>query len=413
MANTNFNYEPRHRYDNIDPEGVLGRHRAGAVAVDAVTRRYDDISKPIRHYRPRVATSEAAPTGTTAKQEADVRTSKAERDLSAPEAFISPEGAQHLVAMVMEGRVDPRTGQLLPIEEELTLMNGPGYMTKPLPSRLRYDVVLPEQPQDRPYKDGGTLQITQNYSVSGELYQGFTSEHEISLGAADIERLAYERAKLEQTLDRRPDLTWKLNEEQRQDAYHISQNNEPAPNSDGRLVSPVRVYIPGGARGVEITNRLLEAGADFARAKIWVPQAARGEQSFREDTPIFTVNTLEQLQSVVDALRSVTTRGLLHAEANSPVGIPIEGIPGAFIAQPVEQSFNGEMADFWSEPIRKACNSLPLRAGQVVTSAWVHEAARRASAIAQRQAHAAGISPVHHALAPGQDMGVIMDAIKP
>ncbi|HJQ08511.1 MAG TPA: hypothetical protein VJ836_03455 [Candidatus Saccharimonadales bacterium] len=99
-------------------------------------------------------------------------------------------------------------------------------------------------------------------------------------------------------------------------------------------------------------------------------------------------------------------------KTNSPIGIPVGGTPGVFVAQPVNQFFNSEMADFWSEPIRVAGNSLPLRVGQIVTSDWLSEAARRATAIAQQQAQAAGINPACHALVPGQDMGVIMDAIK-
>jgi hypothetical protein len=344
--------------------------------------------------------------------EAQIVNPYGEHDLSTPETFISLEGAQNLVAMVMEGRVDSTTGQLLPLEEELTLMNGPGYMMKPLPSRQRYDLVLPERPQTQPYEDGGTLEIRQKYGVSGELYQGLTDERQISLGAADIERLKYERAKLEQTLAARPDLKGILSKEQAQDAYHIAQNNKPTPNSDGKLISPVRVYVPGGARGVQIANRVLEAGADFASAKIWVPQAARGAQHFRRDTPIFTANTDDQLRSVVGAVREAAAQGLIDAEVRSPIGIPVEGVTGVFVAQPVNQSFNGEMANFWSEPIRIACNSLPLRAGQIVTAGWIDEVARRASTIAQQQAQAAGISTTSHALVPGQDMGVIRDAIK-
>jgi hypothetical protein len=59
---TNFNYAPRHGYDNIDPEGTLGRHRAAAVADAPAASRYDDISKPVQPYRPRVGVqAEATP----------------------------------------------------------------------------------------------------------------------------------------------------------------------------------------------------------------------------------------------------------------------------------------------------------------------------------------------------------------
>lgn len=332
-----------------------------------------------------------------------------------PEAFISSKGAELLVAFAMKERVDPGTSQLLPIKEELALMNGPGYSIKPLEPRVRYDVVLPEPTRYEKYDDGGTLRISQDYDVDGELYDALTDKHEVTLDAAGIEQLSYVRAKLEETLASHPSFEWVLDRWQKEDAYHISRKETPPPNSDGKLISPLRVYVPGGVQGVRIMNHVIETGTDFAHAKVWTPQAARGRQTFRQDTPILFVNTVEQLRSVVTAVRAIATQGLIEPKDNSPIGIPIEGAPGAFIGQPKEdQSFNGQMARLWSEPIRLACNSdsMRLHAGEVVTWDWVEKAAKMATAIAQQQAQAAGINPNCHALLPGQHVDVILDAIK-
>jgi hypothetical protein len=346
--------------------------------------------------------------------EAQPPVNSGERSFDNPELFISTESVQRLVTMAMEGRIDQETGALMPLEEERILTNGPDYTMKPLPSTQRYDMVLPEQPQTLPYKDGGKLAISQYYNISDAIYQGLANQHSLRLGAAGVERLTYEQAKLEEALVDRPDLAWARREDQMQDAYHIAQKDKPAIGGDGQLISPVRVYVPGGEHGVQIAKRMLEADVDFASAKIWVPQATAGRQDFRQDAPIFTAHTADQLHSVADALRTATLQSILPTGIESPLGVPIEGVPGAFAAQLTEnQSFNGEMANFWAEPIREACNSLPLHAGDIVTPEWIGEASLRAAAIAQQQAQAAGIRPVHHALVAEQNMDVIIDALRP
>lgn len=157
----------------------------------------------------------------------------------------------------------------------------------------------------------------------------------------------------------------------------------------------------------------MENGADFAYAKIWTPQAVSGEQDFRNDTPLFSVNNNAQLRSVVAALRKVAAaEPALFRNPYPPVGIPVDGVPGATIAQLQRTSFNGGMANFWSGPISAACNSLPLRAGQVITGSWLDEAAFRAQSIAYQQAESAGINPACHAIQPEQSLGVILDAAR-
>jgi hypothetical protein len=333
-----------------------------------------------------------------------------EHDVTTPE-FISPESAQQLVVAAMKARVEPSTGRLLPLEEKRTLVGGPGYTIKPLPSIIRHDIVLPGEPQTYPYADGGKLKITHEYSTQGELYSMLINEQEVTLGADDVERLNYDRAELEWHVDSRRNLKRTFGEAQTNDAYYIDRTDSPPSNSDGLLVSPVRVYMPAGIHGMQTMSRLMEADADFASAKIWVPHITHGRQAFRHDTPIVTAHTVSQLRSVVNAVRAVASKGFGNNHKASPVGIPIEGAPGAFAAQPADGSFNGDMSRFWAEPIITACNTLPLQVGEVVTQEWVDEAARRAAAMAQAQAASAGIHPAHHALVVGQDAAVVMDAI--
>jgi hypothetical protein len=332
-----------------------------------------------------------------------------------PERFIQLQNVRKLVIAVMEDRVHPDTKRLLPLVEQRALMNGPGYWMKNLPDGSRNDMVLPPRSMsEQPYHDGGTLLLGWRYSIQDKIYSRLTHQQSVSLGAAGLERLRYERAKFEHTLSERDDLEWALSDDQLQDAYHIGQKRESDIGRDGLLVQSTRVYIPAGVHGLQVANRIIEAGADFSHAKVWVPFETKAEQEFRQDTPIFTANTLKQLYSIIAATReAAASMPSLFDQPPPLAGIPIEGAPGAYIGQaPEGHSFNGTITDLWEEPIRQAARSLPLRTGDTVTNAWLSEAARRARILAQRQAEAHGMNPGCHALVAGQNSNIVLDAAR-
>jgi hypothetical protein len=334
-------------------------------------------------------------------------------ELGAPVGeFLPFENARELVADVMWDRVDHSTGELLPLTEKQTPYNMPGsdQMMEPTLERPTFDYILPPvEHGDRELIGGGAAITEWGFHTGAIIYDSLVGKEDRNLTAAEAARVAEDQARLRHTLDARQDIHWGVNADQNINSYRIFKNDTPEPQTDNLLAAPTRVYVDGELVGPAIVTELIDRGIDFADIKAWAMRPTEQLQEIRHDAAIITANTAEQLDSIVQGLRILAQeRPELFANTEPLMGIPVAGVPGAYIGQTQpHQSFNSEMSHLWEKAMVRAANEIPLGQDFVVDDTWIDKTAQRTIEIAQEEAVAAGRNPQCHAAILDQDPEVL------
>jgi hypothetical protein len=253
------------------------------------------------------------------------------------------------------------------------------------------------------------LPLQEGHSVQNSLHTGFTRRREQVLSDSEAADLEAGRNELIAELQSDDRYTAAVDTSQGRDSVRLTNTKEI--HLDGVLKHPLRVYVAGGWRALQIAAEAVGAGADFAAAKIWAAKPTTHEQPMSSDAPIFTVRSLKQLRSTVQALRNVLSQDMIEGEPF--VGLTVADSPGIMVAQG-DTSFHNKMSIFFEAAVTEAANDpdLALSAGQEVTDAWKTEVAVRMRSLALQHAVEYDVSPVHHALAPEQDITPILKAIR-
>lgn len=317
-----------------------------------------------------------------------------------PEEFMPERQMSRLLmtTLVEGGRID-RTGVVLPIAVDRRQYDPEKWAIGPeLESRQRHDILVPGREHKRQISNDGSVEEVIKWTVKPYLYNALTGYGKLELDPQRFSEVITEAAALDETLRRSPMYSGLCSTDQLQDAYRIR-----GPESS-REMPDTRIYVPVGQDAMRVVRRVVEEGAVFSSAKAWVPRIEQGEQEFRRDTPIFGVQTLEQLKSVVSVLRVLQAAGELPLMASSLVGMPITDLPGTYIGQAEHgASFNGRMRELFAGPLTTACQENQVAAGERITLDWLTHVGRRARDLATASAEATGTSTRHHALLKDQD----------
>lgn len=332
------------------------------------------------------------------------------------EQFMPLASMRLLVEETLAPRFD-KSGKLLPLEERRRLSNSE-YLSKPLPSGERTDLVVPpkeivvlEQGDDKIY-------LGYKYNVESALYEALTQTKIIALTASDIEILGKEKYALLQRLEGQGSYSGKI-DNMTQINHAIYINSVPLEQPPPKDISGnIRVYLHGGIDGVRIARRMIEEGAEFDHAKVWTPDLFEGTQRFRRDTPIFEAVTTAQLQSIINTLRTLKEKGELPEieREQQLVGLPVDGLPGIYVGQTTSgKSFNNKMRGLFGEPIHDAILATtaqtPFHAGEIPPEGWFERTALEARKRALKKASSVGVNTQSHALLNDQDPQPIVNIL--
>lgn len=242
-------------------------------------------------------------------------------------------------------------------------------------------------------EEGNRFLSAEYRGFNTDLYKLFNGRHVLQLSAGELDDIKDSRLALERTLGRRG-MEYSLSLEQIRDAYHFSKNGTVHERGD---FDALRVYVPGGARGAEIANRVLSDGyVDVVGGKVWLPEMRNQAQHFRNDTPIFLVNNFDSLAALVGKLRSLDD---LDGTVSSVVGAPVRGAEGVFVGQDLGSgtSFSYPSNNMFKLALKEAIEENNLRTGEYLTQEWREDVARATARIAMVSAEKFGFSPYHHA----------------
>jgi hypothetical protein len=333
---------------------------------------------------------------------------------SSPEQFIPLEQMTRLVESTLAFRFD-ESGKLLPLQERRAA-SSPQYLRRMLPPVEHTDLVL--GPNTEPVVQGDEkIRSSWGYNIDSKLYATLTEREKIILSAEEIRNLKKEREAFLEAIKKSDRYEGNVNCSQLHDSVRVHKtSNEPIEND---LAGPTRVYLHAGVKGVHIARRMIEEGADFDGAKIWVPDFYEGEQFFRRDAPLFEAKNTTQLQSLIDTLRVLAANGELPAETRKQplVGHTVDGLPGIYVGQTKEgSSFNRMMTDLFASPINDAVITdtmdTPIHAGEQPPAGWFEKVAADARERAMAQAEEVGVNPNSHALLREQDPAVVTNCLR-
>ena len=290
----------------------------------------------------------------------------------------------------------------------------PGQLVgKRLEPDIRTDLFIPTEDDRKDYETVGpdgvpTVNHIRVYSIESSLYHALSGAHQIKLNEQHVDRQRERHASLQKKLTE-AGYTHARNTEQFKDSIRISKAEKPSPE-----FAHTRLYVSSGACGALLLQRMIENGAEFSGAKVWVPDLHTRPQRFRFDTPIVNIRTHRQLQSTVRALREVANgqESLIYDDVPLLFGQAIEGLPGAYLAQSDnDMSFNGDMRYLFGSAIQQAGERIKLCAGDVVTQDTITKIAIGARAIAQQNVGSYNRNPGNHAFLAGQDIPGIIRTI--
>lgn len=342
------------------------------------------------------------------------RPESSEVDDQSAETFMPLEHMKDMTAaaLIESERIDDE-GVVQPIEVKRNL-HGSKWLRGPATDSLwRSDMFVPTEEELRPYIEIDEQGLeTRNRiadpSMDTALYRALTGQEKVDLSPDQATGVLHDNMALETTLAARPDYTLSFSEEQKEDAHHVTANVEAEPE-----FAPLRVYVPAGLDAVKVAESVFAAGADMSYAKIWTPRAAVGEQTIRQDTPIFEVTTFNQLTSLLASLHRLAEAGQLPSQAAPVAGQEIDGLPGVYMGQTEHgKSFNGRMRDLFGKPIQEACSQVKLAAGDVVDERTLSAIAENARTLARRHADEMGANPHNHAFLRDQPVDEIIAIVK-
>jgi len=216
-------------------------------------------------------------------------------------------------------------------------------------------------------------------------------EHVLQLSERELDSIRDSRLALERTLGKIGMGQREISSEQYREAYHFNKNGTAHERGD---FDSLRVHVPGGARGAEIANEVLsDDSVDVLGGKVWVPNMWR-TQTFRNDTPIFLVNTFDSLAGLVGKLRSLDLDGPAPT-----VGAPVRGTEGVFVGQDLGSgtTFSDSSNEMFQSAMEQAIGENNLRSGEYITPEWRERIARRMVQIAMASVGDFGFSSYHHA----------------
>lgn len=216
-------------------------------------------------------------------------------------------------------------------------------------------------------------------------------KHVLQLSERELDSIRDSRLALERTLGKIGMEQREISSEQHKDAYHFSRNGTTHERGD---FDALRVHVLGGARGAEIANEVLsDDSVDVLGGKIWVPDMCQ-VQTFRNDTPIFLVNTFDSLAGLVSKLRGLDLDGPVPT-----VGAPVSGIKGISAGQDLGPgtTFSDQSNKMFQSAMEQAIGENNLRSGEYITLEWRELIARRMVQIAMASADDFGFSSHHHA----------------
>lgn len=216
-------------------------------------------------------------------------------------------------------------------------------------------------------------------------------KHVLQLSERELDSIRDSRLALERTLGKIGMEQREISSEQHKDAYHFSRNGTTHERGD---FDALRVHVLGGARGAEIANEVLsDDSVDVLGGKIWVPDMCQ-VQTFRNDTPIFLVNTFDSLAGLVGKLRSLDLDGPVPT-----VGALVSGVKGVSAGQDLGPgtTFSDSSNKMFQSAMEQAIGENNLRSGEYITLEWRERIARRMVQIAMASAVDFGFSPYHHA----------------
>ena len=217
-------------------------------------------------------------------------------------------------------------------------------------------------------------------------------KHVLQLSERELDSIRDSRLALERTLGKIGMGQREISSEQHKDAYHFSRNGTTHERGD---FDALRVHVLGGARGAEIANEVLsDDSVDVLSGKIWVPEMCNQAQYFRNDTPIFLVNTFDSLAGLVGKLRSLDLDGPVPT-----VGALVSGVKGVSAGQDLGPgtTFSDSSNKMFQSAMEQAIGENNLRSGEYITLEWRELIARRMVQIAMASAGDFGFSPYHHA----------------
>lgn len=216
-------------------------------------------------------------------------------------------------------------------------------------------------------------------------------KHVLQLSERELDSIRDSRLALERTLGKIGMEQREISSEQHKDAYHFSRNGTTHERGD---FDALRVHVLGGARGAEIANEVLsDDSVDVLGGKIWVPDMCQ-VQTFRNDTPIFLVNTFDSLAGLVSKLRGLDLDGPVPT-----VGAPVSGVKGVSAGQDLGPgtTFSDQSNKMFQSAMEQAIGENNLRSGEYITLEWRELIARRMVQIAMASADDFGFSSHHHA----------------
>ena len=216
-------------------------------------------------------------------------------------------------------------------------------------------------------------------------------KHVLQLSERELDSIRDSRLALERTLGKIGMEQREISSEQHKDAYHFSRNGTTHERGD---FDALRVHVLGGARGAEIANEVLsDDSVDVLGGKIWVPDMCQ-VQTFRNDTPIFLVNTFDSLAGLVSKLRGLDLDGPVPT-----VGAPVSGVKGVSAGQDLGPgtTFSDQSNKMFQSAMEQAIGENNLRSGEYITLEWRELIARRMVQIAMASADGLGFSSHHHA----------------
>lgn len=246
------------------------------------------------------------------------------------------------------------------------------------------------------------------WNLHSRIYDSLTGMYDLKLTEQQRQGLT-EADELLDAASRRQNYTMWLNDDY-MDHLRIHDLNG---NQHGREFEQFRFYIHAGLSAMSTMTKIIEAGARFADAKIWIPHNTTSQQRFRNDTPIIIVDNFDQLWSTARAIKTASSESL-EGDSSPLLGCHIPNLPGVYIAQTSRgKSFNGTMADLFAPAIAKAFSGFEQpQTGETVSYLWLNDLAQRARQIAYADAENKGVSQMDHAFLVGQPRDKILETIR-
>jgi len=253
------------------------------------------------------------------------------------------------------------------------------------------------------------------FNLGGVLYQELTGLHKYFVAldqeTADSQAAAQERLQKAVKASGRYAATGSGNTIGWEDSSHIYGLDADTTKPD---FATTRIYIPGGLEASRVMSQIIEAGAQFSYAKVWLPSADTSRQPIRHDSPIVETRTFDELHSVLDVLRGIKADGQLPAAKPPLTGVEIPALPGVFVGQIAGRtSFNSNMDRLFGEPMQASCENITLQAGDVLSENLLADISFNVRSLAQVNAATSdlGISTEHHAFMANQPIGQIIQSL--